>query len=206
MIPPSLVLITDSRRLEPESFFARTGDALRGGVDLVVVREKQMDSARLLAFASRLRSMTREHGARMLVHTQADVAMAVGADGVHVAAADIPQLPMMRRWLGDAPMILSASCHSADELAAASEAGADFALLSPVFPTASHPQAPHLGVEQFRHLVAGAQLPVVALGGITVENREQLAGYGVAVIGALLDATDAGAAAAALRQGGPGEA
>jgi thiamine-phosphate pyrophosphorylase len=199
MIPPSLVLITDSQRLEPEAFFERVEASLRGGADAVLVRERQMDSARLLALASRLRLLTREHGARLLVHTQADVAVAVDADGVHVAAADIRELPGMRRWLSGKPMSLSASCHSAAELTAAGEAGADFALLSPVFPTASHPDAPHLGVARFRQLAAGAPLPVVALGGITAENRAQLTGYGVAVIGALLDAANAEAAATALR-------
>lgn len=200
MIPPSLVLITDSRRLEADRFFTQVEAALRGGVDTVLVREKQMDSARLLALASRLRLLTRDHGARLLVHTQADIAVAVDADGVHVAAADIPELPGMRRWLGVLPMNLSASCHSASELVSAREAGADFALLSPVFPTASHPGAPHLGVERFRKLATDADLPVLALGGITAANRQRLEGYGVVVIGALLDATDAEAAATALLQ------
>jgi thiamine-phosphate pyrophosphorylase len=200
MTPPSLVLITDSRRLEPEVFFNRVAAALRGGVDAVLVREKQMDSARLLALASRLRQLTREHGARLLVHTQADVAVAVGADGVHVAAADIRELPGMRRWLGDRALSLSASCHSAAELAEAAAAGADFALLSPVFPTASHPGTPVLGLEAFRRLAADAPIPVLALGGITAANRSQLAGYGVATIGALLDVADAEAAAKGLRE------
>jgi thiamine-phosphate pyrophosphorylase len=199
MIPPSLILITDSRRLEPEDFTSRVEAALRGGADAVLVRERQMDSARLLAFASRLRLLTRDHGARLIVHTQADVAVAVDADGVHVGAADIGDLPGMRHWLGGMAMSLSASCHSAQELADAAAAGADFALLSPVFPTSSHPGAAHLGVAQFRRLAEAATLPVLALGGITVANRNELAGYGVAVIGALLDAADAEAAAAALR-------
>jgi thiamine-phosphate diphosphorylase len=199
MIPPSLILITDSRRLEPEAFIGRVGAALRGGADAVLVREKQMDSARLLAFASRLRLLTRDHGARLIVHTQADVAVAVDADGVHVGAADIGDLPGMRHWLGGMAMSLSASCHSAGELADAAAAGADFALLSPVFPTSSHPDAAQLGVAQFRRLADAAPLPVLALGGITVANRALLAGFGVAVIGALLDAADAEAAAESLR-------
>jgi len=201
MIPPSLILITDSHRLEADRFLAQVEASLRGGVDAVLVREKQMDSARLLALASRLRLLTRDHGARLLVHTQADIAVAVDADGVHVAAADIRELPGMRRWLGALPMSLSASCHSAAELAAAAAAGADFALLSPVFPTASHPDAPHLGIERFRQLATGAALPVLALGGITATNRTQLADYAVAVVGALLDATDAESAARVLRRG-----
>ncbi|PJC68422.1 MAG: thiamine phosphate synthase, partial [Zetaproteobacteria bacterium CG_4_8_14_3_um_filter_59_5] len=82
----------------------------------------------------------------------------------------------------------------------ASDAGADFALLSPVFPTASHPGAPHLGVEAFRELAGAASLPVIALGGITPENRAELIGFPVAAIGALLGAEDPSEAARRLRE------
>jgi len=174
--------------------------ALAGGADAVLVREKAMDSARLLGFASRLRELTREHDAKLIIHSQADIAGAIGADGVHVASADIGELPAMRQWLGraGANMSFSTSCHSTEQLQAAREAGADFALLSPVFPTSSHPGEPHLGVERFRELAAASPLPVVALGGITPENRAELADFGVAVIGAILDADDPQAAARLL--------
>jgi thiamine-phosphate pyrophosphorylase len=196
--PPRLILITDSARLQREVFFDVVDAALRGGVDAVLVREKGMDSSRLLAFASRLRAMTREHGVRLIVHTQADVAHAVAADGVHVAAASVGEIPAMRRWLNDAGLSISASCHSADELQQAAAAGADFALLSPVFPTDSHPGAPCLGIEAFHELAEASPLPVVALGGITPQNRGELAAYGVAVIGAILNASEPEKAARAL--------
>jgi len=192
---PTLLLISDHARYTGEAFFASVEAALRGGADAVLAREKQMDSARLLAFCARLRRLTGEYGARLLVHTQADIAAAVGADGVHVASGDIGELPAMRRWLGNPDMSLSASCHDAEQLRAAADAGADFALLSPVFPTASHPGSPHLGVQEFAELAHAAPLPVVALGGIAVENREQLAGFPVAVIGALLGAANSQQAA-----------
>jgi len=187
---PRLILITDSARLERERFFEVVKAALEGGVDAVLAREKQMDSAQLLAFLARLKSMTRRHGARLIVHTQADAARAVAADGVHVSAADMGDLPAIRRWMDDARVSLSASCHNARELKHAAELGADFALLSPVFPTSSHPGAPHLGPAQFRQMAEGAKLPVIALGGITQKNRGELSGYGAAVIGAILDADD----------------
>ncbi|MDQ6966176.1 MAG: thiamine phosphate synthase, partial [Mariprofundaceae bacterium] len=139
---PNLLLITDHIRYPGEAFFAAGDASMQGGVDAVLVREKQMDSARLLSICSRLRDITRRFEARLLVHTQADVAGAVGADGVHVSSDGILEVRAMRRWLNDAPMTLSASCHEATQLEAAADAGADFALLSPVFPTASHPGAP----------------------------------------------------------------
>jgi len=187
-LTPELLLITDHARFTGEAFFTAVEAALKGGVDAVLAREKQMDSARLLAFCSRLRKLTRKHGARLLVHTQADVAAAVGADGVHVASADIAEIPCMRRWLNKPGMSLSASCHDAPQLQAAADAGADFALLSPVFPTDSHPGAPHLGVHRFSELASVAPLPIVALGGVTAKNRQELAGWPVAVISCLLGA------------------
>ena len=198
---PRLLLITDQSRFDGEDFFSRIEAALRGGADAVLAREKQMDSAHLLAFCSRLRDITRRHGARLFVHTQADVAQAVGADGVHVAAADIGEISAMRRWLSDANMAITASCHDADELRQAAAAGADFALLSPVFATPSHPGAPHLGVNRFCELAAAAPLPVVALGGITPENRAELAAYPVAVISVILAAPDPAQTARMLLSG-----
>ena len=196
--PPSLILITESARFSGEPFFRAAEAALAGGVDAILVREKEMTSAKLLAFASRLRELTRHHAARLLIHTQADVAKAVAADGVHVASRDIATIPAMRRWLQDGTMSLSASCHNREELLQTKEVGADFALLAPVFPTASHPGAPCLGVEGFRALAAEAEIPVLALGGINVDNRKELAGFGLAVISAVLAADDPGLAARQL--------
>ncbi len=177
--------------------------ALRGGVDAVLAREKAMDSARLLAFCSRLRALTREFGARLIVHTQADVAKAVAADGVHVSERDMGEIPAIRRWLGGQGASISASCHDAASLARAADLGADFALLSPVFPTASHPGAPHLGPARFRELAREAPLPVVALGGIGPDNRRELAGFPVAVIRAILNAADPESAARDMSAGFP---
>jgi len=185
---PNLLLITDHTRYPGEAFFSAVEASLKGGADALLVREKQMDSARLLAFCSRLRDITRGYDARLLVHTQADVACAVDADGVHVASTDIAELAAMRGWLKRPGMSLSTSCHDAAQLRAAADAGADFALLSPVFPTASHPGAPHLGVETFMAVLDVSPLPLIALGGITPQNRASLAGVPVAVISTLLGA------------------
>jgi len=163
---------------------------LQGGLDAVLVREKQLSSAKLLALASRLREITRIHQARLIIHSQADIAKAVDADGVHLAGSDIPAAPSLRQWLGHDPMSISVSCHSAEELDQAAAQAADWAMLSPVFPTRSHPGAPHLGLAKFEQLAEQAALPVVALGGIHAGNVGTLAGRPIAVIGAILDAAD----------------
>lgn len=196
--PPLLTLITETAHYAGKPFFQAAETALANGVDAILIREKELTSAKLLALASRLRDLTRSYGARLIIHSQADIARAVDADGVHVAGRDIRAIPAIRNWLQDGRMSLSASCHNGDELRLAAQAGADFAMLAPVFPTRSHPGSPSLGAETFLALSEAAEIPVVALGGITIDNHDQLASSGLAVISAILAADDPGAAARQL--------
>jgi len=196
--PPLLTVITDTGRYLGEPFFAACDQALTHGADAILIREKELTSARLLVLASRLRDITRKHRARLIIHTQADIALAVDADGVHVSSSHITTIPVVRSWLNNPEMSISASCHNAEELAQAEQAGADFAMLAPVFPTQSHPGAPTLGVEAFRALAAQADIPVVALGGITSANHHTLASNNIAVISAILGADHPGKVARLL--------
>lgn len=195
---PRLTLITDRSRFSGQAFFDNVEQALAGGVDAVLVREKELTSAKLLALASRLRQMTQHYHARLIIHSQADIAAAVGADGVHLSSIEIRNVAAVRGWLMDAKMTVSVSCHDAGELKLAYEMGADYAMLSPVFPTDSHPGAAHLGMTLFNDLLAGAKLPVIALGGISVDVCTGLKGRALAVIGAILAADDARDAAQQL--------
>ncbi|PJA32699.1 MAG: thiamine phosphate synthase [Zetaproteobacteria bacterium CG_4_9_14_3_um_filter_53_7] len=188
--PPVLTLITDSSRFSGEPFFGAVTAALQGGVDAVLVREKNMDSARLLAFASRLRQITRQFQAKLMIHTQADIALAVDADGVHLGSSDISEVAATRAWLNDAGKTVSVSCHNLAELKAAEAVGADYIFLSPLFPTLSHPGAAHLGIEAFQQLAGSTALPVVALGGINCANRKLVPVSSCATISTILGADD----------------
>jgi len=213
--PPPLTLITDTSRISGEAFFNIVAQALDGGVDAVLLREKTMDSGKLLALAARLRTMTQQVGARLIIHTQADIADAVDADGIHLASCDITQITALRKYWLTAEKTLSVSCHHAGELELAHDLGADYAMLSPVFPTLSHPETPPLGVAKFKSLCAinsaissasssatsaATGLPIVALGGITTHNCNALAKHPLAVIGAILNADDPFSAAQHLHQ------
>jgi len=188
MPAPRLTLITDTTRYAGDAFFDAVQHALQGGADAVLIREKQLTSAKLLALAARLRDITHEAHARLIIHTQADIACAVDADGVHLSCADMGATAAVRQWLHDPRKTVSVSCHHAGELDQAAACGADFALLSPVFSTRSHPGARPLGIERFQQLAAAAALPVVALGGIDANNCHMLEGRAMAVISALLGA------------------
>ncbi|MDX8404322.1 MAG: thiamine phosphate synthase [Mariprofundaceae bacterium] len=195
---PKLTLITDSQRLPTDRFFEVVDAALSGGVDAVLVREKQMDSARLLAFASALRELTEIYQAKLIIHTQADVAKAIRADGVHLSSLEMNQIPVIRKWLDREGIALSTACHNEIELEFASNFGADFVFLSPVFPTQSHPDEEPLGITKFRELASDPPIPVIALGGIDKKNRDQLEGFGIAVISSILDSDDPKSSAKAL--------
>jgi len=195
---PGLTLITHSNNKPNSDLFNIFHAALAGGVGQIIIREKAMDSARLLAFASRLRDMTKQYQAKLIIHSQADIAKAVNADGVHLASSNISEIPAIRDWLDMPNMTLSTSCHNLKELRASHQSGADFAMLSPVFPTQSHPDAPALGIDAFKEIAEASLLPIIALGGIDAENRSQLKGFGIATIRSILDAEDPKQASQAL--------
>ncbi len=193
---PRLLLITPPND-EQTPMMAVLESALQGGVDAVLLRKKDRDSGHLLALAAKLRLLTRRYNARFFIHTQADICLAVDADGVHLRSSDLAQATKMRPYLG-AEKSISASCHNAEELQHAASLGVDFALLSPVFSTVSHPDATPLGVDHFVQLSKEATLPIVALGGINANNRPALSGYGVAVISNICNAKSPKQAALAL--------
>lgn len=196
--PIQLLLITDSKRFaNQQAMLDCIAQAMQGGVDTVLLREKHLDSAKLLSLASKLRILTQAHQARLIIHSHADIAQAVAADGVHVDSQSIAEIKPIKQWLaGD--YLISASCHDAKELKHAETQGADFCFLSPVFPTQSHPDAPSLGAEKFLNLVEKVSIPVVALGGIEPNVLKQLQGHGVATMGTILNAKDPEQAAKAL--------
>jgi thiamine-phosphate pyrophosphorylase len=171
--------------------------ALAAGVDAIQLRDRGVAGGALLVAATVLRASTRRHGARLLVNDRIDVALAADADGVHLPASSFV-VADARRLVGR-DRLVGRSAHATHEVAAAVHEGADYVVLGPIFATPSKAQygAP-LGMEV---VAAVATFPVVAIGGITAERAvaARAAGAaGVAVVRAILDAADPGAAATAL--------
>ena len=158
---PPVLGISHAESLGVDSFLARLDVALADGLRLIQLRDKALpDEARLQLACETVRRAHR-HGARVLVNGSLDFARAAGADGVHLdsaAAAKLAARPDCD-WVG-------VSCHDGAELAHAAALGADFALLSPVLPTLTHPGAPTLGWDTFAALAAASPIPVYGLGGL----------------------------------------
>lgn len=177
---PALYAISNVAELGREEFLRRLQRALRGGLRLVQVREKALSRDALRDLSLRIIELAHEHGARVLLNSDVDLAQEVGAGGVHLTSVQLAACdarPDMA-WC-------AASCHNAGELRRAAELGLDFAVLGPVLPTASHPGAAHLGWERFAALAAASEIPVYALGGMRGKDMEtawRCGAHGVALL------------------------
>jgi thiamine-phosphate pyrophosphorylase len=167
-----LCYITDRRQLRSVSLAAVIRETVRAGVDIVQVREKDLTSRELITLVEEALSATREPGmggARVVVNDRVDVALAGGADGAHLAAHSMP-VQVVRRFVPRA-FLIGVSCHSLGEATAAESGGADYLVLGPVFETPSKlGYGPPLGLEKLRNITSRIRIPVLALGGITVER------------------------------------
>jgi len=195
-----VMLISDRRQRALEEIWDVLADAARAGLTDVMIREKDMAGRPLLALVQGTLAHARPAGVRVIVNDRLDVALAAGADGVHLGVAGIP-VAEARRFAGPG-LSLGASTHNLPELHAAQEGGADYATFGPVFATASKAAyGPPVGVEALREAVRASTIPVLALGGITADSARALGGAGiagVAAIGALLGDADFPAGVSAI--------
>jgi thiamine-phosphate pyrophosphorylase len=167
--------------------------AAQAGCQLIQIREKGMSARALVTFTRAALERARPHGARVLVNDRLDVAMAAGADGVHLRASSIParevRAATAHRGLDD--FLIGVSTHSIAEAGLAEEGGADFIVCGPVYDTPSKKSfGPPLGLERFAEICGAVKIPTLALGGINLSNyREPLrrGAAGVAAIGLFTD-------------------
>lgn len=178
----------------------RVGEVVAAGVDWLHLRERNLDGAPLLAWCKVLAQSARRAAAskgrtvRILVNRRIDVAISLGADGVHLGFDALP-VTQTRRLIGQAQTI-GVSAHHPDEVLAGANAGADYAHLAPIFdPFSKEATRPRLGLQALRAACAGG-LPVLAQGGFNptrAAEARKVGALGVAITGALLHAENPGA-------------
>ncbi|MBN2360223.1 MAG: thiamine phosphate synthase [Deltaproteobacteria bacterium] len=193
--------VTSARHSAGRSSLEILDAVLAAGARIVQLREKDLPLRELFALAQAFRARTAEAGALLMVNDHVDVALAVGADGVHLGLDDLP-LAAARRLAPD--LILGASTHSIADVERAQADGADVVNVGPVYPTSTREHAaPALGVEGVRAIVPYLRVPFTVMGGIKLDNIDPLLDLGVrhvAVVTAITAAADPEQATRDLRE------
>ncbi len=185
-----IYLITDRHLVD--DLTEAVEQALMGGVGAVQLREKDMETRPLLSLAEKMRGLTSEFGAMLFINDRLDIALSVGADGVHLGGRSIP-VSAVRAVVKDA-LSIGASAHSLKEAKRAEEEGADFITLGPVYETPSKQKyGLPVGLETLRAVKKAVGIPVFAIGGIKTGNIEgtlRAGADGIAVVSGILSAPD----------------
>ena len=202
MIDYSLYLVTDRALSLGRSTVEVVRAAIRGGVSCVQLREKGCSTREFMDEARLLKALLAGTGVPLFINDRLDVALAVGADGVHLGQNDLA-IADARRLVGNR-MIIGISAESVADAVRAEAEGADYIGASPVFTTPTKTDtAPPLGLDGLRAIRRAVRLPLVAIGGIDADNAAQVlrAGAdGLAVVSAIVSAPCPRTAAAVLRQ------
>ena len=164
------------------------GKAAAAGINWVQIREKDLGTRVLIELVRLAVTATRGTGTRILVNDRLDVALAAGAAGTHLGETSLPveTVAEWRRSAGRAEFRIGVSCHSLDAACAADHAGADYIFFGPVFATPSKAVfgAPQ-GIERLRDVCKSVRIPVLAIGGVTVENAHSCFAAGAAGVAAI---------------------
>ena len=196
-----LYAVTDRRALPVGVTLAQAVEAaLDGGVTCLQLREKEASAGEILALARTLLPLCRARRVPLLINDRVDIALAAGADGVHLGQEDLP-LPEARALLGP-DRILGATAHTVAEALRAQAEGADYLGVGAMFPTGTKTDTVPTSADTLKAICAAVSIPVVAIGGVNAENLPTLAGTGIAgaaVVSAIFSQSDLTAAARALR-------
>ena len=194
-----LYLCTDARRSQgdlPEFLDAVLG----AGVDIVQLREKGLEAGEELALLEVFAQACRRHGRLLAVNDRADIALAAGADVLHLGQDDLP-VPAARRILGPGPLIGRSSHSPAQSDAAAAEAGVDYFCAGPLWTTPTKPGRPATGLSLPEHVArTGAARPWFAIGGISLDRLGEVLAAGATRVVVVRAITEAGDPAAAARE------
>jgi thiamine-phosphate pyrophosphorylase len=193
MMDFKLYLVTDRKLVTRYlSLVTAVKQALKGGVRAIQLREKDLGTRELLKLADKMRVLTREYDARLFINDRFDIALAVGADGVHLTQNSIPADAV--RKVVKKKLMIGVSTHSLKEAREAEKAGADFITLGPVYRTPSKLKyGKPVGIDTLKNVCDRVKIPVFAIGGIKsrrIREVKKAGAYGAAMISEIFGAGD----------------
>ncbi|MDR1966617.1 MAG: thiamine phosphate synthase [Synergistaceae bacterium] len=196
----SLYLVTDRGLMSAPSMESAVESAIRGGCTIVQLREKTSTSLDFFEKARSVKSVTDRLGVPLIINDRLDIALAVGADGVHVGQSDIPAYAARKAAGND--MILGVSASNLEEAKAAEAAGADYLGVGAMFATGTKTDAHLTSIEELAIIRSAISIPIVAIGGINARTAPMFRGTGIdgiAVVSAIIGAPDIESAAREMK-------
>ncbi len=197
----TLYFITDSTGFEKEEFLRRVEAALRGGVTLVQLREKERTTREYLALAREVHALTQKYDVPLIIDDRLDVALAAETEGVHLGQSDLP-VGIARKILGN-DRIIGATAKTVEQATEACEQGADYLGVGAIYPTTTKVKTILTSTDMLREICEAVPIPVNAIGGLNKDRLEVLAGIpiaGVCVVSAIMKAADPKIAAEELME------
>lgn len=173
-----LYAVTDRSWLNGQTLYEQVEQALKGGVTLVQLREKGLGAEQFLQEARQIQQLCRRFGVPLIINDSIEVALAVDADGVHLGQDDA-NAAQARQLLGK-DKIIGVSAHNVQEALQAVQDGADYLGSGAVFGSGTKTNVSTLPIQTLREICSAVPIPVVAIGGITEQNLQQLSGSGIA--------------------------
>ena len=196
----SLYLVTDRMLMSTQTLGEAVEQAIIGGCTVVQLREKEISSLDFYALALEIKKITDSYGIPLVINDRIDIAMAVGAAGIHTGQKDIPA-DIARKVIGK-NMLLGVSAGSVAEAVNAVEAGADYLGVGAMFPTGTKPDAGYVSMEELGKIRRAVDIPIVVIGGINKENAilfQPMGIDGLAVVSAVIAQPDIKKSAADLK-------
>ena len=187
----SVYLVTDRRNKADEEFLNIIEEAIKGGTTIVQLREKTASTKEFYELALKVKEITSRYGVPLLINDRIDIALAVDSEGVHIGQDDMPA-DIAREIIGD-EKILGVSASTVEEAKKAEIDSADYIGSGAVFPTNTKDDADAVSFDELKEIVDSIDIPVVAIGGITLENAGSLKESGIngfSVVSAIMNAED----------------
>lgn len=195
-----LYVVTDRTWTGKQTLYEQTEAAVKGGAGMVQIREKELDADKFYAEAKEIKELCRIYNVPFIVNDDVELAKRIDADGVHVGQSDMDAAEV-RRLIGN-DKILGVSVQTAEQAICAEKCGADYLGVGAIFSTSTKADADAVSIDTLKEICNSVKIPVVAIGGISVDNVSKLSGSGisgVAVISAVYAAENIEKAARDLK-------